>query len=515
MPKISELPVISTLTGAELIPAVQSSATKESTLTTIATWVVRTFAGFLPAGTGAVAGTVQNKLREIVSVKDFGAVGDGITDDTTALNKAFAIINATVFIPRGTYLFTSDLAAPVCAAIIGEGQFASILKPGASCTRGLSIGSATYPGYFARFGLNGILTTNAIGIFFGEASSIGCRAEEIYVQNFTGASAIAYRFGDVLKSHFKKLTAFQSQTGFKLQGVTGSFPTTLHFETCGASSITGIGESVITAYGTIHTNCWYESCGAEGVKIVAAGSDVEKINWNSCWFEANNGNVNTKYHFVCGDNVSVRTMRAVSVDNCYFDTNTGGTAAKAIQMNGSTVGGFRIAYPEFVSSYANSISIENEAYGTIDSWNFAWNYDTIVSDANQRVAKWFGNYIAYTPTYSSDIGNAATTFNGAVTTSLARYKIVGKRLYITFFYGATLNAVTPNYIILSIPLPTGTTLQNNGTYTPITIRNNGVWETGIIRTDGAASLYVYRMGFANYTASGAVSGTVSAVFELN
>ena len=40
---------------------------------------------YTPAGTGAVTTTVQTKLRESVSVKGFGAVGNGVKDDTAAI----------------------------------------------------------------------------------------------------------------------------------------------------------------------------------------------------------------------------------------------------------------------------------------------------------------------------------------------------------------------------------------------------------------------------------------------
>jgi hypothetical protein len=43
---------------------------------------------YTPDGTGAVATTVQGKLRESVSVKDYGAVGDGSTDDSAAFLAA-------------------------------------------------------------------------------------------------------------------------------------------------------------------------------------------------------------------------------------------------------------------------------------------------------------------------------------------------------------------------------------------------------------------------------------------
>jgi hypothetical protein len=58
---------------------------------------------YLPAGTGAVATTVQTKLRESVSVKDFGAVGDGVTDDTAAIQAAINTGFNLTF-PSGTYL---------------------------------------------------------------------------------------------------------------------------------------------------------------------------------------------------------------------------------------------------------------------------------------------------------------------------------------------------------------------------------------------------------------------------
>jgi hypothetical protein len=68
--------------------------------------------GFLQAGTGAVARTSQSKLRESVSVKDFGAVGDGLVDDTAAIQAAIDSVYSKgggVYFPNGTYKTTATL----------------------------------------------------------------------------------------------------------------------------------------------------------------------------------------------------------------------------------------------------------------------------------------------------------------------------------------------------------------------------------------------------------------------
>ncbi len=69
-----------------------------------------------PAGTGAVPTTVQAKLRETVSVKDFGAVGDGAADDTAAIQAALdyaATLAASLAQPAGILVNSSQPAVEV------------------------------------------------------------------------------------------------------------------------------------------------------------------------------------------------------------------------------------------------------------------------------------------------------------------------------------------------------------------------------------------------------------------
>jgi hypothetical protein len=74
----------------------------------------------LPA-VGAVSQTVQNRLEQYVSVKDFGAVGDGVTDDTAAIQAAIDSGANLLWYPDGTYLVNGLELASFQAHVSSEG----------------------------------------------------------------------------------------------------------------------------------------------------------------------------------------------------------------------------------------------------------------------------------------------------------------------------------------------------------------------------------------------------------
>lgn len=65
---------------------------------------------YYPTESTVTPTTVEAKLRERVSVKDFGAVGDGVTDDTAAIQAAFSA-SSSVHFPEGIYNIAFDVSA--------------------------------------------------------------------------------------------------------------------------------------------------------------------------------------------------------------------------------------------------------------------------------------------------------------------------------------------------------------------------------------------------------------------
>lgn len=144
----------------------------------LSSYIFRGNAGGYTAQTGpdAYHPTVrswQDKVDEIISVKDFGAEGDGVTDDTLAIQRALAEVFSASYtantvsarralhFPAGVYVVADVLKIPSWARITGDGINSTYIKQTNSLVTtlltftdskfqtGASIGTngATLPGY--------------------------------------------------------------------------------------------------------------------------------------------------------------------------------------------------------------------------------------------------------------------------------------------------------------------------------------------------------------------------------
>lgn len=104
--------------------------------TDLAAAIGSSLVGFQQLGSGASARTALAKMREWVSVKDFGAVGDGAADDTAAIQLAFDYATSTgkalVRIVAGIYKTTAPLSIPPTGndiEICGDGLTNTLIAP--------------------------------------------------------------------------------------------------------------------------------------------------------------------------------------------------------------------------------------------------------------------------------------------------------------------------------------------------------------------------------------------------
>lgn len=117
------------------ISVADSKATSVGAATFVPT--VGSIPGFLQNGTGAVIRTANGKMAEQFSVKDFDAKGDGVTNDTTAIQNAaaaacaYSLANSTgaeLIFPVGTYVLTDTvLITSSRVHIRGAGKYATTI----------------------------------------------------------------------------------------------------------------------------------------------------------------------------------------------------------------------------------------------------------------------------------------------------------------------------------------------------------------------------------------------------
>jgi polygalacturonase len=127
--------------------------------------------GYTQGSASAVPRTIQDKEREAVSVKDFGAKGDGVTDDTAKLQSAInyaATTGAKIFFPLGTYIINAPLLVhghnkfPIYLYGEGNGSIIKTISTAADDTIIKIKGSASNENYITFSNLS-FVATNADG----------------------------------------------------------------------------------------------------------------------------------------------------------------------------------------------------------------------------------------------------------------------------------------------------------------------------------------------------------------
>lgn len=160
---------------------------------------------------GQVDRTIADKLREMISVKDWGALGDGITDDTQGINAAIDYVSnlggGTIYIPRGIYMIDAVKANNTAAggvilksnirlvfdqgaifkAIPNDSAYYSIISA-VDCDR-IHISGANlvgdrdeHTGSGGEWG-HGILLFNADQVTIDNASITNCWGDGIYIRS--------------------------------------------------------------------------------------------------------------------------------------------------------------------------------------------------------------------------------------------------------------------------------------------------------------------------------------------
>jgi parallel beta-helix repeat protein len=123
--RISELTAAGALTGAEMIPLVQSGATCRASFSTVQNTVVEAVeAHAFTATGGTTSATLADRFGDALNIQnDFGALGNGVADDTAAFLAA-ALSGKFVVVPRGSgsYLITTFMNFASNTQLVGVGS---------------------------------------------------------------------------------------------------------------------------------------------------------------------------------------------------------------------------------------------------------------------------------------------------------------------------------------------------------------------------------------------------------
>ena len=285
--------------------------------------------GTTPAG--AVNRTSSAKMQDIISVKDYGAIGDGITDDTGAFNNAILALTlgggGILICPTANYKIAGTILLPALVRI-------DLCN---STLTGSGFGSSTDLLQTAYLS-SSILVTN-IGAPLDTKLAFNCSISNgiiqntgiaLHLQDFVNCAEVSnirfvecqYAiFGTALYySSFLNLNCYGDSTAYTTatnaayyfgdgNGLTGTY-----INICEINSITALSRILGiaiggSAYGLTFKNCSAESC-TTGFKML--GGEAAPLKFDTCYFEGCSGVALDFNETTYGEN-------EITIDNCFFN----------------------------------------------------------------------------------------------------------------------------------------------------------------------------------------------------
>lgn len=359
---------LSTVTQTQVASAVAAAYSAGSTADAVT---------FLPEGTGAVSRSVQSRLRDVVNVKDFGAAGDGVTDDTAAIQAAIDYCTGdgkqALYFPANVvgkyYKITSTLIINGRLNIFGDGPFSTTI---------IAVGF-TSGQYILDFD-----NLAASVVYFGGVSDITLRSDN--------SLAVGMRIKNLSYMLNKNVQLYGLLSGIFITG-TNCFSNFFEEVTCYSITTYGVYMDTFTGGGHyLFNGCTFT--GNIGL-YVSNASVTDSLSILNCNFE----------QAVANDVYIAGTVRGLTISGCRSEGLNGASSFLLEPAAAQIVSGISITGCYWTTDFANAYAVDLGGSGVVRGFAITGNHANYLGaisfvrlNGAGEAGVISGNYCVETPT---------------------------------------------------------------------------------------------------------------------
>lgn len=280
----------------------------------------------------ALEAKIGSGTIHVINVRDFGAVGDAVHDDTAAFQSAienFQTNKTPIYVPNGEYRITASLHLDTTKArrlqMFGENIYATVLRSEANTLFDFEMPdeTTTMDSYISNMTLYNV-NTEGVGIKFKRAQK--WVLEDIIFRRFTSSIIADHAWTFTVRNcEFRENSAVEP-SNVRLLAETNSWL----FDSCDFAlplDNTKIGSNVVILYGGAaikFIKCNFQ--GQRGITINPVDSVRYNIDVDTCYFEWMNGEC------IWCEGSSAAHTEGLTIRNCYMNNNEGATSQNATSV---------------------------------------------------------------------------------------------------------------------------------------------------------------------------------------